>query len=192
MEEPSKKPVITTVARADIEQERARKLAEKYGLTIEAHEWVSSNLTAQRIEKQVRMRIHRTCHNCGTTFGSAKACVKCEHTRCNKCPRYPVKKDKLTGDTSGKGKGVAAVASGPRASPEDKKFVLSKPSRTGGQDLVKKKPKQRVRRNCHECGTLFQPGNKTCQCGHVRCVECPRDPYVPVIRPLFTTLLTIQ
>jgi len=56
-------------------------------------------------------------------------------------------------------------------------WVLTRPSKTGGQELVRKKPLQRVRRTCHDCSTLFLPGNKICNiCGHVRCEDCPRDP----------------
>lgn len=42
-----------------------------------------------------------------------------------------------------------------------------------------------MRRNCHCCGTLFYPPTKTCtECGHIRCTNCPRDPYVfPTIYP---------
>lgn len=174
VEEPPKKPGVTTVSRAEIEKERARKIAEKYGLTLEPNEWAISNPTAERIEKPIRMRIHRTCHKCGTTYGSSKICVNCEHARCTKCPRYPIKKDKTQAE---KGKAAAAAATTAVDAPEEKKLVLTRPSRTGGQPLVRKKPKQRVRRTCHDCGTLFLVGNKTCAaCGHIRCVECPRDP----------------
>jgi hypothetical protein len=64
---------------------------------------------------------------------------------------------------------------------DTKPFVLKKPSKTGGQDLVHKKPRQRVRRTCHECSTLFTTGTKQCaKCDHTRCTDCPRDPYVPI------------
>lgn len=54
---------------------------------------------------------------------------------------------------------------------------MSRPARTGGQPLVKKKPMQRVRRTCHECQSLFQPNTRSClKCGHLRCDDCPRDP----------------
>lgn len=183
-EEAPLQPGVVTVNRAQIERERARKLAEKYGLTIEPYEWAASCQTVQRIEKPIRMRIHRTCHKCKATFGIANVCVKCEHVRCKQCPRYPPRKDKSSKDV-GKGKGVAGAgapvaAGGAGGLPAEwKKLALKKPSRTGGQDLVRKKPKQRVRRHCHDCATQFIPGNKTCPgCGHIRCVECPRDPYV--------------
>lgn len=194
MEEHTQKPGVVTISRAQIEQERAHRLAEKYGLTIEPHEWAFSNVTAERVEKPIRMRIHRTCHKCGSTFGSGKVCVKCEHVRCTKCPRYPVRKDKSAGDVGGKGKGVIGLVSTAGASgrSEDRrKFELTRPSRTGGQDLVRKKVTQRVRRNCHECGAEFRPANKTCQgCSHVRCVECPRDPYVIIPFSPIVILLT--
>jgi hypothetical protein len=52
----------------------------------------------------------------------------------------------------------------------------------GAPDLVLKKPTQRVRRTCHQCQTLFAPHTKTCaNCSHVRCTDCPRDPYVAPI-----------
>jgi len=55
--------------------------------------------------------------------------------------------------------------------------VLTIPSRTGGQPLVRKKPMQRVRRTCHECATLFPGSVKVCpKCEHIRCTDCPRDP----------------
>ncbi|KFY52960.1 hypothetical protein V496_08029 [Pseudogymnoascus sp. VKM F-4515 (FW-2607)] len=57
------------------------------------------------------------------------------------------------------------------------RLQITKPPRTSKQELVLKKPVQRVRRNCHCCGTLFYPPTKTCtECGHIRCTDCPRDP----------------
>lgn len=57
--------------------------------------------------------------------------------------------------------------------------------------MVHKKPRQRVRRTCHECETLFLSGNKTCdKCGHVRCTDCPRDPYVVLLIHDMTQLIT--
>lgn len=129
-------------------------------------------MQVQRIEKPIRMRVHRTCHKCGTSFGANKICSSCEHTRCTKCPRYPGKKTKKA--TQG------PIAVGEISADDAKgmyKLLLTKPSKTGGQPLVRKKPKQRVRRTCHSCSTLFQSGTKQCSsCGHIRCEDCPRDP----------------
>ncbi|OBT62771.1 hypothetical protein VE03_07715 [Pseudogymnoascus sp. 23342-1-I1] len=60
---------------------------------------------------------------------------------------------------------------------EKYRLQITRPPRTSTQELVLKKPVQRVRRNCHCCGTLFYPPTKTCtECGHIRCTDCPRDP----------------
>ncbi|THV49844.1 hypothetical protein BGAL_0176g00030 [Botrytis galanthina] len=171
-------PQPTKVSRAEINAERARKLAERFQLQIEPHEWQS--LTGEkdvwRIEKPIRMRIHRTCHKCDTTYGANKICTNCEHPRCTKCPRYPLKK---------KDKGKTAVANtGPtkvevdREWKKSEKLIMTLPSqKVGGQPLVRKKPTQRVRRTCHECSTLFTAGNKICTtCSHTRCADCPRNP----------------
>lgn len=136
------------------------------------------------------MRIHRQCHRCHTTFGSSKTCVGCEHTRCTKCPRYPPKK---TSDKKGKepavpGTGVIEADNywGLRDVIE-----LRKPNpRPGGQPLVRKKPMQRVRRTCHECQTMFTASAKICaNCQHVRCADCPRDPYVFPLPPFLFLFL---
>ena len=41
------------------------------------------------VRKQVRQRVHRTCHRCNTDFGAVKVCSKCLHNRCKKCPKDP-------------------------------------------------------------------------------------------------------
>ncbi|PQE13792.1 Zinc finger RING FYVE PHD-type protein [Rutstroemia sp. NJR-2017a BVV2] len=170
-------PRPTKVSRAEINAERARKLGERFQLNIEPHEWatLAGEKDAWRIEKPIRMRIHRTCHKCNTTFGANKVCGNCEHPRCTKCPRYPLKK-KEKGKTA-----VAGVAGAIEVdtvwSPHEK-IALTKPSlKAGGQPLVRKKPMQRVRRTCCECSTLYLSGNKICSsCAHTRCADCPRDP----------------
>ena len=129
---------------------------------------------AYRVEKPIRMRIHRSCHNCNTTFGSNKVCAQCQHPMCGRCPRYPVKKAEAKAQARGPVAGLEPdSAGGPREN-----FRLTLPSsKPGGQPLVRKSPTQRVRRTCHECSTLFQPGVRVCAtCDHVRCVDCPRNP----------------
>jgi hypothetical protein len=57
---------------------------------------------------------------------------------------------------------------------------LTMESRTGGQDVIYKEIKQRVRRTCHQCQTIFKGHSTVCEsCGHIRCRNCPREPYVP-------------
>jgi len=164
-------------------QEKARALFEKYGLTLEPHEWaLSSREPGERIEKPIRMRIHRQCHRCMTTFGPDKVCANCQHTRCKKCPRYPARKSK---DAKGKSRtaGVAGVGAGAAGSDAEKlksqirPKQLTRPSRTGGQDLVRRPIVQRVHRKCHRCQKDFAAGERICSsCSHVRCKKCPRDP----------------
>lgn len=185
---PESKPVTSTTGqvsypRSAAQQERARALFAKYGLTLEAHEWITTGTTnenVQRVEKPIRMRVHRQCHRCQTTFGADRVCQKCEHTRCKKCPRYPAKKEKA----KGKGKEgesaatPAAAAAKIGTKPAKKQEYLTIKSRTGGPDLERRPPKQRVRRSCHKCQNLFIPATATVctHCQHARCTKCPRDP----------------
>jgi len=172
-------PQPTKLMRSQIEADRAKKLSERFAMTIDSmHSGPDREIS--RVEKPIRMRIHRTCHRCNATFRGSKVCSECEHVRCKACPRYPLKKP----ERKEKGPAMAAVASATAIEPDTywgmrEQICLTRPStRPGGQPLVRKEPKQRVRRTCHECQTLFTGGNKTCiSCSHVRCVDCPRDPH---------------
>lgn len=209
---PADKPIIGSsgststqvVSRAAIEEQRLRRIAERWGIEIEPTDWMLSSKVVERVNKPIRMRLHRACHRCNTTFGQNKLCQKCQHVRCTQCPRSGVSqggtakvgKDKskstvVSPPTGSKLEAIVIAASAGKLVVDDfadhnggeglkrKHYMLTKPSRTGGQELVRKKPMQRVRRTCHSCATLFMPGNKTCSgCGHIRCTECPRDPYV--------------
>lgn len=166
--------MVHELQRSVLQQERARALFAKYGLTLESHEWIAAPalpVNVQRIEKPIRMRVHRTCHRCGTTYGADKVCAKCEHKRCKKCPRYPKKKSPTE-----KAQVQAKEAAAAKALPK-KKRVLTVPSRNG-TELAYQPAKQRVRRNCHKCQALFIPPTATiCEsCRHIRCTKCPREP----------------
>lgn len=175
--------------RSQIEADRAQKLAERFKLILDPA-YNGPDREISRVEKPIRMRIHRTCHKCNTTFrGGAKTCANCEHVRCKSCPRYPLKKTEKKDKTP-------VVPTVVDIEPDTywglrERLTLTKPNpKPGCQPLVRKEPKQRVRRHCHLCQTLFKNGNKTCaSCEHVRCVECPRDPYVP-LSPLHLTTHT--
>ncbi len=172
-----------------MQQEKARALFAKYGLTLEPGEWKSPpDLQFARVAKPIRMRVRRTCHRCETTFGPTKTCINCQHPRCKKCPRFPPNHEdgdeqqhphvpRLRIDE------IRARQPGTLPNTPHLKFTgnpaapLTMPSRTGGQDLVRKVVVQRVRRYCHSCETMFKPGLKECaSCCHVRCKRCPRDP----------------
>lgn len=125
---------------------------------------------ADRVAKEVRVRVHRECHECKEDFGTKQVCGNCSHKRCHECPRFPPKKT-----------GVAdSVINVSHKKGERYRLHITKPAKTSQQNLVMKKVVQRVRRNCHCCGTLFYPPTKTCtECGHTRCTDCPRDPPKP-------------
>ncbi|KAL7274045.1 hypothetical protein RUND412_003064 [Rhizina undulata] len=156
--------------------ERAQALFKKHGLEITTSEWPLSDVPqGERVQKDIRMRVHRTCHKCSTPYGAERVCTECNHKRCKKCPRFPVKKPK----DKGKEKEKEVIPEKPHFVKKKKDYssVLTLPSRTGGQDLVRKQIRQRVHRSCHRCGTDFA-GEKVCSsCKHNRCKNCPREPF---------------
>lgn len=177
-----------------MQQEKARALFAKYGLTLEPGEWKSpTDLQLSRVNKPIRMRVRRTCHRCETTFGPDKVCVNCQHPRCKKCPRFPpaarekdegqehvrVPKLKISEIRARHPSASACLHSNLKLT-GDPNAPLTLPSRTGGQDFIRKPVRQRVRRTCHSCDTMFAPGTKECEsCKHTRCKKCPRAPHKP-------------
>ncbi|KAJ0425616.1 hypothetical protein BJY00DRAFT_308350 [Aspergillus carlsbadensis] len=161
-----------------IQEEKARVLFAKYGLTLEPGEWKAvSDVPVQRVTKSIRMRVRRTCHRCQTTFGPDKVCVNCQHVRCKKCPRHPPPKPKDKKEQAGSALQTIIAQKTEAVQPKPKELQLTIPSRTGGQDLIRKPARQRVRRTCHRCNTVFAAHATECSsCKHVRCKICPRDP----------------
>ncbi|KAJ5086480.1 hypothetical protein NUU61_007787 [Penicillium alfredii] len=179
------KPVMLTDYSV-LQQEKARVLFAKYGLTLEPGEWKSpTDLQLTRVTKPIRMRVRRTCHRCETTFGPEKVCVNCQHARCKKCPRFPPTRPKDEDPPIPKPK-IPEIRARQRGvlpmTPHlmftgDPTGPLVLPSRTGGQDFVRKTVRQRVHRTCHLCETQFPLGIKECEkCQHLRCKRCPRQP----------------
>ncbi|CAL3962951.1 unnamed protein product [Diplocarpon coronariae] len=171
-------PQATKILRSQIEAARAKKLAERFAVSVEPVPSGPDKETC-RIEKPIRLRVHRACHVCNTSFGSNKTCAQCQHVRCKACPRSPYKKADRAREREKEKLAVPVVAIEPDTYwGLREQLLLTKPNpKPGAQPLVRKKPKQRVRRHCHECQTLFPGGSKICPgCDHVRCVECPRDP----------------
>lgn len=175
-----------------VQQAKAQALFAKYGLSLEPGEWKSpSDMTVQRVTKPIRMRVRRTCHRCQTTFGPDRVCVNCQHTRCKKCPRYPAPKSKPAEPEQGAVRALPEEKKARDARPVElprttQKAELTIPSRSGGQDLVRRPVRQRVKRTCHECESLFPTEDATecINCGHLRCKICPRDPYVQLLLSL--------
>ena len=175
------RPNVTSKDNAAYQEEKARILFAKYGLTLEPGEWkIPATPGVPRVEKRVRIRVHRTCHRCATAFGSDRVCSNCNHNRCKKCPGLPISKQPAAKD-----KGVAAGGiAGASGLKESAGAVTANP-------LEKKTPTQRVRRTCHECGTDFAAGASNCgNCNHKRCAQCTRDPYVPPPRETHAVSLT--
>ncbi|KAI4209874.1 MAG: hypothetical protein LQ351_007228 [Letrouitia transgressa] len=133
-----------------IQEERARALFAKYGLTLEPGEWtLPVKGDAARVEKRIRMRVHRTCHRCQLTFGQDRICGNCKHTCCKNCPRFPTKRVKESKDK-------AATASG---------------------DISQKPATMKVRRYCHMCNSQVKGRAGQCSnCSHMLCPQCIRDP----------------
>ncbi|KFH48664.1 hypothetical protein ACRE_004370 [Hapsidospora chrysogenum ATCC 11550] len=182
---------VSKLSKSELLEERAKRLGERFGLEIKAGEWQHAAAppnsdTVLRIDKPIRMRVRRTCHKCSTGFGAAKECPGCSHVRCTKCARYPPKRTEAEVIASRERRAALMKANKENQAivPDydfenynDREFVLKKPSKTGGQDLIYKKPRQRVRRTCHECQALFMAHSKKCEnCSHIRCTDCPRDP----------------
>ncbi|OJJ75192.1 hypothetical protein ASPBRDRAFT_53135 [Aspergillus brasiliensis CBS 101740] len=164
-----------------IQEEKARALFAKYGLTLEPGEWRSpSDTTVQRVVRPIRMRVRRTCHRCQTTFGPNKVCVNCQHVRCKSCPRHPsTKTNDHRDDTQAALQAIVAQKLHKPAPVQHKpkQAPLTLPSRTGGQDVIHHPTRQRIHRTCHQCSTPFAPDATECStCQHIRCTMCPRDP----------------
>ncbi|MCJ1313367.1 hypothetical protein MMC25_007045 [Agyrium rufum] len=181
----SQRPAFLTPKAAqafDDQEAKVRSLFSKYNLTLEPGEWVTvNNGEGPRVEKKIRMRVHRQCHRCQRTFGINKTCRGCSHTRCKKCPRFPLvgpmtKEMRMSGMPTGD----LRMTKSSRAS-----IVLSMPSKSqGAQDLIRKHPQQRARRLCHICNHLFAGRALDCAvCKHSRCPLCPREPPKPQKHP---------
>lgn len=176
---------VYQIPKSQVIEERAARLGIQYGLSTKPWDWemVDPEEMVLRTDKDIRMRVRYQCHRCDTPLPSSKQCKKCHHTRCTKCPRDPPKDTDEAATHRRTRKSEAQIT--PHFVPpiivdyrwDDPGYVLTRPSKTGGQDLVHKDSRQRVRRTCHECETIFAAGANFCdKCGHRRCTDCPREP----------------
>ena len=70
--------------------ERATELFKKHGIEITPGSLPRADTSrGERVYKEIRMRVHRTCHRCSTSYGADKTCLTCGHRRCKQCPRFP-------------------------------------------------------------------------------------------------------
>ncbi|MCJ1249749.1 hypothetical protein MMC30_006975 [Trapelia coarctata] len=178
-------PITSATAYNKLQEEKARALFAKWGLTLEPGEWTPVwKGDAGRVEKTVRMRTHRQCHRCQVAFGNEKVCSNCAHTRCKKCPRFPTKtpKEPQTQPKTVTAQPISSVAvdTTPYPGPRTKAKLLVMPEVPTGNEVVRKTPVHRVRRTCHKCETTFIGKATECtNCKHLRCPKCPREPPKP-------------
>lgn len=134
--------------------------------------------TVLRVEKPIRMRVRYTCHLCENLFGIYKHCKRCNHRRCDDCPRHPSKRSK-TKDDANKGNSNSAKdiltlrkrEHGEIAQITRSRSRRSKPAPDGPTPVL-----QLLQHVCHKCKTHFERRGRLCStCGHLRCARCPRN-----------------
>ncbi|CAK7562709.1 MAG: hypothetical protein SEPTF4163_000561 [Sporothrix epigloea] len=194
-------PETIKIPRTQLYEDRARKLGERFGLEIKPSEWHSTEGDALRVNKPIRMRVHRTCHKCNTDFGTAKECTGCKHVRCKLCTRYPAKRNETEKQEARERRALylqKQKENAPIIADWDfptKPMVLTKPSKTGGQVLTARETPKKdkypygypgdefgtrsiPRFRCHECKTKYPveaaEGTSCIKCSHPRCTACPR------------------
>lgn len=176
---------IYTVSKAEIVGQRGRVISLRLGMEVETWEMrtVLPDETVRRMDKPISLRVRWACHLCNSGINLHGKCSKCEHSRCKECHRLDSSIEADDGL-------VARVRPAKRRSEADDEghciseqdwsedgVVFKKRSRTGGPDLVLRKPRHRVRRTCHVCQADFAQLSKICdKCQHVRCTDCPREP----------------
>ncbi|KAJ0115374.1 hypothetical protein J7T55_012653 [Diaporthe amygdali] len=178
------------IPRAQVYSERAQLLSERFGLDMDPHTWYPMEGHVLRVNKPIRMRVHRSCHQCGHGLNQSGICDSCKHTACSQCSYYPPKRSEAELEASREARdrilrertANAMIVPDWNFNPNEK-VVLRRPGKAGGQELVYKKVRQRVRRTCCQClefdglDTSFQGGKLSCpKCNHARCTDCPRDP----------------
>lgn len=178
------------IPRAQIYSQRAQQLAERFGLDMDPHTWYQMDGHVLRVNRSIRMRVHRTCHQCGSGLNQSGKCDSCKHSACGQCTYYPPKRSEAEKLASREKRDQilrertanAMIVPDWNFNSHDK-VVLRRPGKPGGQELVYKKVRQRVRRTCCQClefdglETSFQGGKLSCpKCNHARCTDCPRDP----------------
>ncbi|KAF3767804.1 hypothetical protein M406DRAFT_328859 [Cryphonectria parasitica EP155] len=179
------------VPRVQIYGDRIQQFSERCGLEVDPNAWYHMEGHVLRINRPVRMRVHRQCHQCGGDVGAKGLCGKCNHSFCHQCTRYPPKRSEDEKVASREKKAYivkdrevnAMIVPDWDADTRKKTVVLRRSPPSGQQELVHKKVRQRVRRVCCQCQddngaeVLFHGGQRQCpKCDHVRCTDCPRDP----------------
>lgn len=160
--------------------ERVRTMSERFNLPITLDffsSYAPQNETSPRVYRPTRMRIHRSCHRCNTVFRGSRVCAVCQHQVCTLCQTSPRRRPDSWEPSEPEQPPPAVDVQADNLHDIHQHIVWMRASQTSGQPFVRKLPRQRVRRTCHACSTLFPPGGKICNtCYHARCVDCPRFP----------------
>ncbi|KAG6052842.1 hypothetical protein E4U33_000382 [Claviceps sp. LM78 group G4] len=147
-----------TMSKASImkmHEERIRKMGEKHGIEFGPSDIFSNDPSemVDRVDKPIRMRVRRLCHQCDTLFSTNnKECSKCHHIRCNSCPRFPSKTKHDRGSANlEEMQAVMKVTREHSANlgnflSGDYQVELKRLAETGGPGLVHRKPRQRTTR----------------------------------------------
>jgi hypothetical protein len=115
---------------------------------------------AQLLPRSETQLVRRTCHVCETHFEPANRteCQTCGHTHCKLCPLE-----------------TQETATQESLADEQKQPA---PVMVATIQRVYKRPRQRVRWTCDQCQALFLDRDRCQECGHIKCDECIRSPYV--------------
>jgi hypothetical protein len=149
---------------SDKRLERIHAVFKKYDFVFDDEGWEipitlsesRRKVPHERVQKNIRMRVKYTCHNCKTIYGHDRICVSCSHKRCPNCVRYPPKRNKS--------KKTAKDA------PEVAVVDPNRPAEEAQQQCA-----------CHECQTSFETGTEECpNCHHKICAICMKEAIVTI------------
>jgi len=174
---------------------RAVALFAKYGIKLDNPNACATPSprpsTIQRVQRVIRLRVQHHCHQCRGPMTQDNVCARCAHQRCRKCLRSSRfgfrdrttaaqqpedeanekacqtelkrrRSPSVEAPDSG-GKGSACNRQGPGGS-------------SSMLDRLWKRPRQRLRFSCEDCGRTFEDKSAACaDCGHRRCERCPSD-----------------
>lgn len=171
-------------------------LFAKWDMEFRQSDYIYGTPQQGRIEKKVRVRIHRQCHRCNATFGADRQCPNCTHSRCKKCmrvrPQSAPTSSHRRAEFCGRDNGppersihddpqyrvdrTRAIFEKYNMTFEPQEYYFPDPAQLGPR--VQKRPRMRIHRRCHRCMTELG-GLAACEtCGHHACANCPRDPPV--------------
>lgn len=179
---------VEIVPRSQVFNDRYQELYRKAGLEVDPTLFHQMEGHVLRVYKPTRMRVRRSCHQCGSELGTTGVCQKCNHHFCRQCTRYPPKRSEpekaelreAVAEILKERSANSMIWPNPNHDP-DAPVVVTRPAKPE-QQRVFKQVRQRVRRTCCQCqvngsGGIFRGSDRDCtKCAHLRCTDCPRYP----------------